>query len=130
MWDHEVLDRCSIGSTIGLMTQKQLDEYFCGKRKIFDLPLRPIGTDFQLRVWKELSRIPYGTVITYGELARRIGNPRASRAVGMANNRNPLPIVIPCHRVVGVGKKLVGFGGGLDIKLTLLKLEGITDICK
>jgi len=130
MWDHEVLDRCSIGSTIGLMTQKQLDEYFCGNRKIFDLPLRPIGTDFQLRVWKELSRIPYGTVITYGELARRIGNPRASRAVGMANNRNPLPIVIPCHRVVGVGKKLVGFGGGLDIKLTLLKLEGITDICK
>ena len=89
----------------------------------FDLPLAPTGTRFQLDVWKRLCDIPYGETISYGELARRIGNPNASRAVGLANGSNPIPIVIPCHRVIGSNGKLTGYGGGLPIKEKLLALE-------
>lgn len=101
----------------------QLDEYFAGKRQHFELPLHPVGTPFQLMVWQALRRIPYGVTISYGELARRIGKPKAMRAVGAANGRNPLPIVVPCHRVIGADGSLTGFGGGLPIKRHLLGLE-------
>jgi len=102
---------------------RQLAQYFAGERRAFDLPLAAGGTDFQRAVWRALERIPYGTTISYGELARRVGNPRASRAVGAANGRNPLPIVVPCHRVIGGDGRLTGFGGGLPIKEALLALE-------
>lgn len=102
---------------------KQLIEYFDGKRTNFDLPLLPKGTPFQKKVWQALTTIPYGETISYKELAGYIGNPKACRAVGMANNRNPLPIFIPCHRVIGSNGKLVGYGGGLDRKEMLLELE-------
>jgi methylated-DNA-[protein]-cysteine S-methyltransferase len=102
----------------------QLEQYFAGKRRAFDLPLAPRGTDFQRRVWRLLTEIPYGKTISYGELARRIGKPSASRAVGLANGANPLPIVVPCHRVIGADGSLTGFGGGLPIKRKLLALEG------
>jgi methylated-DNA-[protein]-cysteine S-methyltransferase len=102
----------------------QLEEYFSGQRRDFDLELAPQGTEFQLRVWNELTRIPYGTTISYGELARRLGNPDASRAVGTANGANPIPIVVPCHRVIGADGSLTGFGGGLKAKAALLELEG------
>lgn len=104
----------------------QLNEFFCGDRREFDLkslPLSPQGTDFQKRVWSELTRIPFGETISYGQLANRIGQPTASRAVGMANGRNPISIIIPCHRVIGSNKKLVGYGGGLERKVKLLTLE-------
>ncbi len=101
----------------------QLYQYFAGERQHFELPLHPIGTPFQLAVWQELGRIPYGVTISYGELARRIGKPQAMRAVGAANGRNPLPIVLPCHRVIGADGSLTGFGGGLPIKRQLLNLE-------
>ncbi len=101
----------------------QLDEYFAGKRRTFDLPLAPRGTAFQRAVWQALTLIPYGETISYGELARRIGKPRASRAVGLANAANPLPIIVPCHRVIGADGSLTGFGGGLGIKGKLLALE-------
>ncbi|HKK98879.1 MAG TPA: methylated-DNA--[protein]-cysteine S-methyltransferase [Desulfotignum sp.] len=101
----------------------QLAAYFQGKLTQFSLETAPEGTEFQRRVWQALKKIPYGTTISYGELARRIGNPKASRAVGMANAKNPIPIVIPCHRVIGKNGRLVGFGGGLDIKEKLLALE-------
>lgn len=102
---------------------RQLDEYFGGRRTGFDLRLAPEGTRFQKAVWEELCRIPYGETISYGELARRIGNPSASRAVGLANGSNPIAIVIPCHRVIGSSGRLTGFGGGLDVKEMLLQLE-------
>jgi methylated-DNA-[protein]-cysteine S-methyltransferase len=102
---------------------RQLREYFSGRRREFDLPLEPSGTAFQKSVWRRLQEIPYGATISYGELARRVGNPKASRAVGAANGKNPLPIVVPCHRVIGANGKLVGFGGGLPIKHALLELE-------
>lgn len=104
-------------------TIRQLNAYFAGKLEQFDLPLAPEGTPFQLEVWRRLSEIPYGQTISYGELARRIGNPNASRAVGLANGSNPIPIVIPCHRVIGSNGKLTGYGGGLPIKEKLLALE-------
>jgi len=103
--------------------RKQLEEYFAGTRQAFDLPLCPHGTAFQKQVWWELARIPYGTTISYGELARRIGQPAAMRAVGAANGRNPLPIVLPCHRVIGANGSLTGFGGGLPTKRYLLSME-------
>ena len=103
---------------------EQLAQYFAGQRRRFDLPLAPTGTEFQLRVWQALRVIPYGTTLSYGELARRIGNPRASRAVGLANGANPLPVVVPCHRVIGANGALTGFGGGVPIKRALLVLEG------
>ena len=102
---------------------KQLTEYFEGKRREFELPLEPIGTDFQLKVWKALQEIPYGETRSYKQIAERVGNDKASRAVGLANNRNPISIFIPCHRVIGSNGKLVGYGGGLDIKEKLLNLE-------
>jgi methylated-DNA-[protein]-cysteine S-methyltransferase len=102
---------------------RQLREYFAGKRAAFDLPLAPEGTAFQRSVWRQLQEIPYGETISYGELARRVGNPKASRAVGSANGANPLPIVIPCHRVIAGDGTLGGFGGGLPTKQTLLALE-------
>lgn len=104
-------------------TRRQLDEYFAGQRKVFDLPLNLSGTDFQVRVLEELQRIPYGETTSYGAIAKRIGRPKAMRAVGAANGRNPIPIVIPCHRVIGSGGDLTGFGGGLDVKAALLRLE-------
>ncbi len=102
---------------------RQLEDYFAGKRKEFDLPLKPTGTEFQLAVLDELQKIPYGTTTSYGDIATRIGRPKAVRAVGAANGRNPLPIVIPCHRVVGSSGDLTGFGGGLPTKKALLRLE-------
>ncbi len=102
---------------------RQLRKYFAGRRTGFDLPLAPEGTAFQRAVWRQLQDIPYGETISYGELARRVGNPKASRAVGSANGANPLPIVIPCHRVIAGDGTLGGFGGGLPTKQTLLTLE-------
>jgi methylated-DNA-[protein]-cysteine S-methyltransferase len=102
---------------------RQLRAYFKGDLQRFDLPLAPHGTAFQQRVWRELLAIPYGETISYGELARRIGNAGASRAVGLANGSNPISIVIPCHRVIGASGKLTGYGGGLDNKRWLLALE-------
>lgn len=102
---------------------RQLEEYFAGQRKEFSLPLAPKGTEFQLRVWQALLQIPYGETRSYGELAAMVGNPKACRAVGGANHRNPLSILIPCHRVVGTGGSLTGYAGGLAIKEFLLKLE-------
>ncbi|MFQ5525209.1 MAG: methylated-DNA--[protein]-cysteine S-methyltransferase [Thermoanaerobaculia bacterium] len=107
-----------------LATIGQLDEYFAGTRRDFDLTLDPAGTDFQRVVWRELQRIPHGATISYQELARRIGKPNAVRAVGTANGANPIPIIIPCHRVIGSGGNLTGYGGGLEIKERLLALEG------
>ncbi|MBQ5599966.1 MAG: methylated-DNA--[Lachnospiraceae bacterium] len=102
---------------------KQLKEYFVGERKEFDLPLDPVGTEFQMKVWEALQTIPYGETRTYKEIAVQIGNENASRAVGMANNRNPLPIFIPCHRVVGADGGIVGYAGGTEVKAALLELE-------
>jgi methylated-DNA-[protein]-cysteine S-methyltransferase len=102
---------------------RQLRAYFAGELEEFDLTLAPQGTPFQQRVWGELCRIPYGETISYGELAKRLGNPNASRAVGLANGSNPIPIIIPCHRVIGSNGKLTGYGGGLPIKERLLALE-------
>ena len=102
---------------------QQLLEYFSGERTEFDLPLSPKGSAFQQMVWQALSTIPYGEVRSYGDIARQIGNPKACRAVGGANNRNPIAIVIPCHRVMGANGRLVGYGGGLDKKEMLLELE-------
>jgi methylated-DNA-[protein]-cysteine S-methyltransferase len=102
---------------------KQLGEYFAGKRKEFDLPLDPKGTVFQLKVWKALLAIPYGKTRSYGEIAKKIKNDKAARAVGMANNRNPISIIIPCHRVIGADGSLVGYGGGMKNKEYLLALE-------
>ncbi|MEX2494903.1 MAG: methylated-DNA--[protein]-cysteine S-methyltransferase [Woeseia sp.] len=101
----------------------QLLAYFDGRLKVFDLALRPRGTPFQLDVLRELQAIPYGTTASYGDIAKRIGRPKAVRAVGRANGRNPIPIVIPCHRVIGASGKLTGFGGGLPTKEALLRLE-------
>ena len=112
--DNEILDA----------TVAQLREYFDGERRDFDLPLAPQGTEFQRVVWQELARIPYGATISYAQLAQRVGNASAMRAVGAANGRNPLPIVLPCHRVIGADGSLTGFGGGLPTKQFLLRLEG------
>lgn len=106
-------------------TIRQLEEYFRGERRAFRLALAPRGTPFQQRVWQALSEIPYGQVASYGEVARRIGNRNAVRAVGRANGRNPIPVIIPCHRVIGADGSLTGFGGGLPAKRTLLALEGV-----
>ncbi|MEO7717305.1 MAG: methylated-DNA--[protein]-cysteine S-methyltransferase [Capsulimonas sp.] len=104
-------------------TIRQLTAYFAGERTDFDLPLAPRGTPFQQIVWNMLREIPYAQTMTYGQLAAKIGNPNASRAVGLANGRNPISIIVPCHRVIGASGKLVGYGGGLERKETLLSLE-------
>jgi len=101
----------------------QLQEYFAGKRKVFDLELAPSGTDFQKKVWQALLKIPYGKTATYKEIAAAIGHPKAARAVGMACNKNPIAIIIPCHRVVGSNGSLTGYAGGLEMKKRLLELE-------
>ena len=111
--DHPLIDRA----------RRQLEEYFEGKRTRFDLPLAPRGTPFQLRAWRELARIPYGKTISYEEQARRLGNAKAMRAVGLANGKNPIGIVVPCHRVIAKSGKLAGFGGGIENKRFLLDLE-------
>ena len=103
---------------------KQLKEYFIRQRKMFDLPSEIIGTDFQKKVWDELKKIPYGETISYGELANRLGDKNLMRAVAAANGANPIPIIIPCHRVIGADGSLTGYGGGLDVKQKLLELEG------
>jgi methylated-DNA-[protein]-cysteine S-methyltransferase len=106
-------------------TVRQLKQYFEGTRRKFDLPLRMAGTAFQQRVWRELTEIPYGATWSYGELAKRIGKPSASRAVGLANGRNPISILVPCHRVIGADGSLTGYGGGLERKRWLLAHEGL-----
>lgn len=107
---------------------KQLKEYFEGNRKVFDLPLKPQGTPFMQQVWGELLKIPYGQTRSYKDIAEAVGRNKAYRAVGLANNRNPISIFIPCHRVVGANGKLVGYGGGLHIKEYLLQLEQKTSV--
>lgn len=104
-------------------TYSQLSEYFAGKRDSFDIPIKTQGTDFQEKVWNALKQIPYGETRSYKDIAIAIGKPKAMRAVGMANNRNPIMIVIPCHRVIGANGQLIGYGGGLDVKEKLLTLE-------
>jgi methylated-DNA-[protein]-cysteine S-methyltransferase len=112
--DHALID----------LAARQLAEYFAAERQVFDLPLAPRGTDFQRTVWMTLAGIGYGETISYAQLAHRVGKPTAMRAVGAANGRNPLPIVLPCHRVIGADGSLTGFGGGLPTKQFLLELEG------
>jgi len=107
---------------------RQLAEYLDGFRKTFDLPLNPQGTEFQKKVWNALCDIPYGEIRSYKQIAEAVGNPKASRAVGMANNRNPIMIFIPCHRVIGSNGSLVGYGGGLDMKEKLLSLEKVKTV--
>lgn len=106
-------------------TVRQLNEYFLGKRREFDVPLLLAGTEFQRRVWQSLKEIPFGTTLSYGALAKRLDNPNASRAVGLANGRNPISILVPCHRVIGADGSLTGYGGGLDRKRWLLAHEGL-----
>ena len=123
--DIEEMAKNSIQKETSLIknTKQQLDEYFAGKRKKFDIPIKLDGTDFQINVWKELLKIPYGETCSYLDIAKRIGNPKASRAVGMANNKNKIIIIVPCHRVIGSNKKLVGYACGLEVKEKLLELE-------
>jgi len=116
-------DRCGTDSLID-EARRQLVAYFAGGLRAFDLPLAPNGTDFQRRVWSALQEIPFGTTISYAELARRVSNAAAVRAVGAANGRNPIPIIVPCHRVIGSSGSLTGFGGGLQRKQWLLRHEG------
>ena len=103
---------------------RQINEYFAGERQVFDLPLRLHGTAFQVQVWEQLRAIPYGHCVTYGDIAHALGNPGSVRAVGMANNQNPIPLIVPCHRVIGANGHLVGFGGGVGTKHQLLVHEG------
>ncbi len=108
---------------LNALAQKQLEEYFAGKRKEFDLPLKMEGTPFQISVWEALQRIPYGETRSYRDIAVEIGNPNSYRAVGLANNKNPISVVIPCHRVIGANGDMIGYGGGLNKKRRLLELE-------
>ena len=117
-------DRRGAAGDILARASQQLQEYFAGLRTAFDVPLAASGTTFEQRVWELLRAIPYGTTTSYGALARRLGDPRATRAVGTANGKNPIPIIVPCHRVVGVHGELTGFGGGIDRKRWLLEHEG------
>jgi methylated-DNA-[protein]-cysteine S-methyltransferase len=118
------VDGLSEGESSALITvRRQLEEYFSGTRTVFDLAIRPEGTPFQLEVWAALERIPFGSVATYGEIARELGRPQGARAVGAANGRNPISIVVPCHRLVGSGGDLTGYGWGIDRKRWLLDHE-------
>ena len=110
-------------STLTDVTAMQLKEYFAGKRKKFEVPLDPQGTEFQKKVWKALQEIPYGKTRSYKQIAKMIGQPKACRAVGMANNKNPIWILIPCHRVIGADGSLTGYGGGIKMKQKLLEIE-------
>ncbi len=122
---HAIEDAVRRPSALTNTAATQLQEYFAGKRREFDIPLNPQGSEFQLAVWDELKKIPYGQTQTYAQIAQAVGNPRGFRAVGLANNKNPLPIIVPCHRVLGSGGKLVGYAAGLKIKQYLLELEGV-----
>ncbi|OFZ29867.1 MAG: hypothetical protein A2622_11560 [Bdellovibrionales bacterium RIFCSPHIGHO2_01_FULL_40_29] len=124
--DHPVILQ-QTNAVIDLALQ-QLSEYFSGKRKVFDLPCQLLGTEFQQKVWAELEKIPYGKTITYKTQAEKIQAPKAVRAVGAANGKNPIGIIIPCHRVVGTNGKLVGYAGGFELKAKLLQIEGISNI--
>ena len=130
LWPEDGPHRVKIGrsklnphSKILGQTSKQLEEYFGQKRKVFDLPISFQGTDFQNQVWKELMQIPFGSTVSYLEMAKRVGSPKAMRAVGGASGKNPLSIVVPCHRVIGVSGKLTGFAGGIAAKKYLLEFE-------
>ncbi len=123
---HATPDQEDNDHAILLEAERQLLEYFAGSRSSFQLALDPIGTDFQKEVWRILSAIPYGTTRSYGDIARQMGNLKAVRAVGAANGRNPISIIVPCHRVIGSNGSLTGFAGGLAAKAHLLALEGIT----
>jgi methylated-DNA-[protein]-cysteine S-methyltransferase len=113
LFGHENLPDSRVNETALLKdAHKQISEYLKGERRSFDLPLSPSGTEFQQRVWKALTGIPYGETVTYEDIARKVGNEKACRAVGMANNRNPISLIIPCHRVIGKNGKLTGYGGG------------------
>ena len=116
------IDRAGTPGAVG-ETVDQIEAYFDHRLKTFSLPLDPKGTDFQRRVWLALAEIPYGQTESYGQLAERVGNPKACRAVGLANGRNPIPLVLPCHRVIGSNGSLTGYGGGLDLKQRLLDHE-------
>lgn len=131
LWENDSPTRVPITSAttdenhaVLLETEKQLGEYFLGTRKTFSIPLAPNGSEFQQKVWQALQTIPFGETRSYGQLAKQIGRASAARAVGAANGKNPLSIVVPCHRVIGTNGKLTGFAGGLKIKAELLKLEG------
>jgi len=125
VWDGETPPDGAVEGTSDILDAAvcQIREYFAGARTTFDLPLALVGTPFQQKVWLELGSIPFGSTISYGEQARRVGRPQAARAVGAANGRNPVPVVLPCHRVIGSSGALTGFGGGLDTKRTLLDHE-------
>ena len=116
-------DVCIVSSSVLEETMRQLDDYFAGNRQLFTIPLHPVGTDFQLRVWRALLDIPYGETKSYMEIAQTIGNPRGARAVAQAIGANGIGIIIPCHRVIGSNHSLTGFAGGLDNKKFLLELE-------
>jgi methylated-DNA-[protein]-cysteine S-methyltransferase len=130
LWDNERENRVRLGAMTSdpghpllIEAQRQLEEYFCGRRTAFDLSLDLRGSQFQRRVWQALRRIPFGATRTYAAIARELGVPRAARAVGAANGRNPLAIVVPCHRMIGADGALTGFAGGIDIKARLLDFE-------
>lgn len=122
-WEHipkeHVLEKTELIQTC----KQQLDEFFEGERREFDIPLQPGGTEFQKKVWNALREIPYGETCSYKDIAVAVGNPKAARAVGMANNRNPIAVIVPCHRVVGANGKMVGYAAGIDKKVWLLDLE-------
>ena len=120
------LDGCEAPTPLLRQAVQELQAYFAGERRTFDLPLAPAGTPFQRAVWAALREIPYGETRTYGQIAARIGRPKACRAVGMANNRNPIAIIVPCHRVVGASGALVGYAAGLSVKEKLLRLEALS----
>jgi methylated-DNA-[protein]-cysteine S-methyltransferase len=130
LWENDNPQRVRVNASIEdndhpvlLEAQRQLTEYFAGKRDSFSIELDPIGTKFQKEVWRALTAIPFGETRSYGDLAIQLGNPRASRAVGAANGKNPISIIVPCHRVIGASGKLTGFAGGLEAKAHLLQLE-------
>ncbi len=124
LFEEKITDAVPIRSTeLLLCAQRQLNEYFGGSRKVFSLPLALTGTPFQRKVWQQLTQIPYGEVRSYGQIAQAVGNPKACRAVGAANHCNPIPILVPCHRVVGANGSLTGYAGGLWRKNLLLQLE-------
>lgn len=130
LWENDATERVKVRASdksdkhpMIVTAKAQLKEYFAGKRESFDVPLDMQGTEFQKKVWKQLLNIPFGETRSYGELARKIGNINASRAVGAANGKNPLSIIVPCHRVIGASGKLTGFAGGLEAKAHLLGLE-------
>ena len=120
-----VEDGTEVSSPVLVQAARELAEYFDRKRRAFSVPLAPQGTEFQKKVWNALREVPYGTTVSYKDIAVRLGKPGAAIAVGQANSRNPIPIIIPCHRIIGAGGKLVGYTGGLEIKKALLAVEGV-----